>query len=257
MIPDLENYTKRMSYSLIDKIFFMDKIDSQTEVIVDYGCADGSLISFLAPLFSDILFVGYDNSSDMIDLAQKKNNSYKNVSFFSDIIQLKKWLNDHRSQTTALVLSSVIHEIYSYGSAVEINHFWRFVNNSDFNSIVIRDMAFDRYAYRPSNKYDVLKVYSHQSTEKIREFEMYHGSILQNENLIHFLIKSPYVSNWEREVRENYFPLMVHEIMPKISPAYKLIYHEHFTLPYVAQTIKQNFDIDIKDYTHAKFIFKG
>lgn len=30
---------------MIDKIFFMDKINNSIKVIFDYGCADGALIS--------------------------------------------------------------------------------------------------------------------------------------------------------------------------------------------------------------------
>ena len=50
-IVNLNRYNLSMSKSLIDKIFFMDKIDDTIKVIVDYGCADGTLIRFLAPLF--------------------------------------------------------------------------------------------------------------------------------------------------------------------------------------------------------------
>ena len=39
-IADLNRYNLSMSKSLIDKIFFMDKIDDTIKVIVDYGCAE-------------------------------------------------------------------------------------------------------------------------------------------------------------------------------------------------------------------------
>ena len=57
-IVDLNRYNLSMSKSLIDKIFFMDKIDDTIKVIVDYGCADGTLIRFIAPLFPEITFIG-------------------------------------------------------------------------------------------------------------------------------------------------------------------------------------------------------
>lgn len=50
-ITDLTAYNLSMKKSLIDKMFFMDKIDDNVKVIMDYGCADGALIRFLAPLF--------------------------------------------------------------------------------------------------------------------------------------------------------------------------------------------------------------
>ena len=45
-MPDIENYkvyNDRMRRSMWDKAFFMDKIPG-TELLIDYGCADGSLI---------------------------------------------------------------------------------------------------------------------------------------------------------------------------------------------------------------------
>ena len=68
-IVDLNRYNLSMSKSLIDKIFFMDKIDDTIKVIVDYGCADGALIRFLAPLFPEMTFIGYDKNEEMISRA--------------------------------------------------------------------------------------------------------------------------------------------------------------------------------------------
>lgn len=55
-ITDLIAYNLSMKKSLIDKMFFMDKIDDDIKVVMDYGCADGALIRFLAPLFPEIVF---------------------------------------------------------------------------------------------------------------------------------------------------------------------------------------------------------
>lgn len=38
-INDFNHYTTEMRKSLIDKIFFMDKMDNEVKTIVDYGCA--------------------------------------------------------------------------------------------------------------------------------------------------------------------------------------------------------------------------
>lgn len=42
-ISDINTYTSRMSKSCDDKLFFMNKI-SGVKNIVDFGCADGTLI---------------------------------------------------------------------------------------------------------------------------------------------------------------------------------------------------------------------
>ena len=52
-------YTFEMSKSVWDKAFFMDKIPG-VKCVIDFGCADGAMIRYLAPLFPDIYFIGYD-----------------------------------------------------------------------------------------------------------------------------------------------------------------------------------------------------
>lgn len=44
-----------------------------------------------------------------------------------------------------LVLSSVIHEIYSYA---DVNAFWREIAKCGFRAIAIRDMSYDETAMR-------------------------------------------------------------------------------------------------------------
>jgi hypothetical protein len=57
-IDDVKTYNHRMEKSLIDKIFWVDKVDSS--IIVDYGCADGVLLKALQKLFPDYTYIGYD-----------------------------------------------------------------------------------------------------------------------------------------------------------------------------------------------------
>ena len=85
------------------------------------------------------------------------------------------------------------------------------------------------------------------------------GSITDNHNLIHFLLKYRYTDNWEREVRENYLPISVEEIMGKITGSgagYRLTYFDHYILPFIARSVKRDFDIALKDYTHVKYIYE-
>lgn len=120
-IADLNRYNLSMSKSLIDKIFFMDKIDDTIKVIVDYGCADGALIRFLAPLFPDMFFIGYDKSEEMIGRAAKAN-TYENCVFYSHPMNFLAWLQAHHHtiDECALNLSSIIHEIYAIAQKMKL-----------------------------------------------------------------------------------------------------------------------------------------
>jgi predicted RNA methylase len=260
-IKNMESYNRAMSKSMIDKMFFMDKIDESVTTVFDYGCANGVLIGTLAGLFPDMTYVGYDLDEEMIRQAGERCAEYDNVFLFSSLESFHAWARerDLDFKKTALNLSSLIHEVYSYGTPESIEEFWRFVTGSGFGYIVIRDMCLDCSANRPALKEDVIKVRSGYDLNLIAQFEALHGSITDNRNLIHFLLKYRYTDNWEREVNENYLPVSVEDVMSRISGGgaqYRLIYFDHYILPFLARSVKKDFDIVLKDYTHVKFIYE-
>ena len=260
-ITNVDAYNRAMSKSMIDKMFFMDKIDESVTTIFDYGCANGVLISTLASLFPDMIYIGYDLDEEMIRQAKERCKNLDNVVLFSSLDDFHTWSIETGLdfKKTALNLSSLIHEVYSYGTEQSISEFWKFVTGIGFGYIAIRDMCLDRSAHRPSLKEDVIKVRSRYDNDMLAQFESLHGSITENQNLIHFLLKYRYTDNWEREVRENYLPVSVEDIMGKIAgpvSKYGLIYFDHYILPYIGRTVQKDFDILIKDYTHVKFIFE-
>ena len=259
-IANREAYNLAMSKSMIDKMFFMDKIDESVTTVFDFGCANGVLIGTLARLFPDMCYVGYDLDEGMIQNAAERCKGLDNVVLFSSLRDFHAWAAERKLdfRKTALNLSSLIHEVYSYGTAESIEEFWRFVTDSGFGYIAIRDMCLDRSAQRPALKEDVIKVRSGCDLKRLAQFEALHGSITDNRNLIHFLLKYRYTDNWEREVRENYLPVSVEDIMGRITDRskYRLIYFDHYILPFLARTVKKDFDISVKDYTHVKFIYE-
>lgn len=83
--------------------------------------------------------------------------------------------------------------------------------------------------------------------------EFYHGTGLDNDYLLgHYLNRQLY-----REVRENYFPITLEQLLSKI-PTYKyeIIYFKDYTLPFTSSKIKQDFDVDIHDNTHVKLLLQ-
>ena len=260
-IENMEAYTLAMSKSMIDKMFFMDKVDESVTTVFDFGCANGVLIGTLARLFPDMTYVGYDVDEDMIKTAGERCGDLGNVFLFSSLRDFEAWaaVRELDFKKTVLNLSSLIHEVYSYGTPDSIEEFWKFVTGSGFGYIAIRDMCLDCSAQRPALKEDVIKVRSGYDLKLIAQFEALHGSITDNRNLIHFLLKYRYTDNWEREVRENYVPVSVEDIMGRIAgngSGYRLIYFDHYILPFFARSVKRDFDISVKDYTHVKFVYE-
>ncbi len=246
-IKDLTFYNQEMRKSLFDKAFFLDKIDGET--VVDFGCADGTLTEFIKTLFPEKSVIGYDINEEEIYKARENGKACKyffNTSFIDEI----------EPRNSTLLLSSVIHEVYNYSTLNEIEEFWNFVFKNNWKEIVIRDMIPSMSIERKADVNDYSKILSSKHSNKIRSFEQEWGSLENNKNLIHFLLKYRYEINWEREVKENYMPLLFEQLLSLIPNYYEITFEHRFILPFIKKNVKKEFNIDIKDNTHTKLILE-
>lgn len=271
-IKNFGHYTTEMKKSMLDKIFFLDKIDA--EVFVDYGCGDGTMINFMSKLFPETTFFGYDENEEMVTSAILHKNSV-NVYFTNERPDPK--VMSLRRKKSALILSSVLHEIYSYESRDDINDFWKWVDDCQFDYIVIRDMCYvpgkedkDSFAHKIKQMHNVANIFRFGDKQQIADFENIsikeHSHIparfqnLENEpDMYHFLLKYRYTDNWEREVNENYFAAnrrLTPEGYASYPDGYKEILREHFIPEFIKNSVKEKFDIDLKNPTHVKLIWQ-
>ena len=187
---DINYYNNQMSLGMEDKLFFVDRLPRNDKYLfVDFGCADGTMISQLYEIFKGRAgFVGYDVSEQMIDFAKTKFPGKA-----TDVIFTTSWeevMEKFRYYSnTVLILSSVIHEVYSYATKdADIQEFWNRVLKSGFKYIVVRDMMLSsRSVYREPNKDDVEKVRTNGNyINQVKDFEDIWGSIEgNNKNLLH------------------------------------------------------------------------
>lgn len=252
-LKNFDSYNKNMAKSLVDKMFFWDKVDAQ--FFVDFGCADGTLIKALQALDSSMKFMGYDNCKEMLDIARQ---NCIGTPFTDRWDEVKHQVSNNKEEglKTCLMLSSVIHEVIHYSSEKEISDFWQNIYNSGFDYICVRDIIPSRTIDRPADLNDYINIIQKGDKNKISEFEAVWGSLENNKNLIHYLLKYRWEANWDREIKENYFAIYREEFLRLIGVNYELIYHEHFLLPFVRESIKQDYDITIRDNTHLKLILK-
>lgn len=246
-LKDINIYVQRMQKSFLDKMFFVDKIFEQVENIVDFGCANGVLIRAMHFLFPEYNYIGYDISEEMIKKAKELVPECNFCTKWDEI--------DVLPENSLLNISSTLHEVYSYGDAESINEFWDRVFGSGFKYIAIRDMMLSDNIKNMSDDEDVAKV-KRLFPEKLNQYENLWGSVNIRFNLIHYLLKYSYTENWEREVRENYLPVTVEELLEKIPEDYEVVYKEHYVLPYVKQQIKKDSGIELDDATHFKILLK-
>jgi hypothetical protein len=253
-ISDESRYVNQMSRSYIDKLFFMDQVDA--DVIVDFGCADGFILSKIKMLKPDIMLVGYDVDENMIAKASS-NIAAENLILTSDWKQVESIVKGYNK--SLLLLSSVIHEVYSYSNTKAVKDFWENkVFGGLFTYICIRDMIPSRKIYRVGDfQEDVKKIKDSTDEYYLKSFEERWGKISSNYGtFIHFLLKYRYKENWDREVEENYVPLSLETLYNKIPSNYKIILEDNYIYSYLQQIVKEDFGITIRQATHTKMILR-
>lgn len=275
-IDNYTTYIEGMQKSLEDKLFWVPLVEEEEiDGIVDFGCADGSLLNEVWRKFhangKTVKLIGVDNNEKMLDRALS-NCFMKGAVNLGGVAVKENYL---------LNLSSVIHEVYSYCTDEEIDDFWNHVLNDNYKYIAIRDMMVDKsvdlvnpiVVERQDGIHLLRKEYWNKYYNNIHEFDtkqwknfLVHSGYdadecswnVENKAVLHFLMKYRYIENWEREVRENYFPIYYEDLLNKIieNGNYEIVYARQYILPYVKEKVKEDFDIDLVDNTHCQILLK-
>lgn len=254
-IANISQYNSAMAKSILDKLFFLD-MAVDVKSVLDYGCADGNLLSYIKLFCPDMKLFGYDLSEEMVKLAQDKNpDAFISTDFTNTITRM--FVQEEGKNHTLLNMSSVIHEMYSYGSAQDIDTFWQRVYESGFEYISIRDMMTSDTANRNTLMRDEMRIRTNKEVAKqLDDFEKIHGSIINNKNMLHFLLKYRYVDNWEREVVENYLPISTGQFFKLMPDTYEVVHYSSYLHPYLSFVVKRDFGIEIADNTHVKILLR-
>jgi ribosomal protein L11 methylase PrmA len=249
-IDNYEKYNSGMKKSIKDKLFFEGLIDDSINTFVDFGCADGQILKQVHADFPDWNLRGIDSDPKMIELARQNCP----VALFESEVE-NSYCNDN--STCILNMSSIIHELYSYLSPQDVKALWTTIFNCEFKYISIRDIMISKTANRMSTIQDVHKVYRQSENDLLlHDFESKWGRVIDNKTLIHYLLKYRYIENWEREVRENYLPITVEDLIELIPNDYEIVYFNHYVLPFTRDKIMEDFGIELKDNTHIKILLK-
>ncbi len=251
-ISSMDKYITGMMKSIQDKLFFIDKID--TDLIVDFGCADGSIISEIKRRRSDIDIIGYDIDDNMLNMARYKNKDCFFTNSWDDVISRIDKYN-----SPCLNLSSVIHEVYSYSNSRIIKKFWeKNVFGSGFKWITIRDMIPSIKISKDINFESDVKKIKNKSDKYLKSFEDRWGPIdYDYRTFTHYLLKYKFKENWEREVKENYLPLTLETLKKKIPNSYKIVYEDNFILDHIKSEVLKDFGVLLRHPTHSKLIIKN
>jgi hypothetical protein len=245
-IISIPRYATDMSRSLDEKLFFLSKIRSNS--FVDYGCADGVLGAEILRRQPTTVYRGFDLSKRMIE---RGKFLYPSLGFFDSWNRLIADLDTN--ERPILILSSIIHEVYSYSSPKEIDRFWLRVLDHRWSGIIIRDMI-------PA---DLLVDDTTSSADAVRDalpswiidsFEARWGSIGISANLMHLLLKYRYERDWKRELDENYMPIDEKQLMNIIGNRYQVAYHRRNTPSFLKQKALQDIGVSWPNDVHLSLI---
>ena len=250
-INNIDIYNQRMAAGMADKLWWLRKIGDGIKVVVDYGCADGTLLSLVHHDRPDLILIGIDNNPKMLDLARE---NVPNAIFCSPEA-FKEFRFD--LSNAILIMSSVIHEIFAYDQDPidTLTNLFEY----KFGYIAIRDMFVSNHKpVEQVTKVESDAIRSIADPNQIKDFEAHYGWVDDNrQNLMHFLLKYKYVENWKREVAENYFPITVERLLSRYVPiGYTIEHMDHYLLPFIHDQIKKDFGLDLDDKTHLKLLLK-
>ena len=223
-------YLSLMRRSFYDKAWFMKNLPTDVKTIIDFGGGSGEFAGFCQNITGDqVNYIVIDNDPKFLSIADSKFETFESLD-----LAMKN--NAFNPKTTLLVLSSVIHEVYSYA---DVKTFWNDVQTAKCKYIAIRDMTYD---YDSTSGFNLglndFKLYKMAQLirsrleaicpEKLKMFEetkigIFNQKILDVDvkrpnlkNLLHFMLKYRYDENFEREVKENYMPLSNIELVCKL-----------------------------------------
>ncbi|MDX1608199.1 MAG: class I SAM-dependent methyltransferase [Candidatus Spechtbacterales bacterium] len=211
-LEDKNIYLERMAKPLAEKLRVVHFIPAGAKVVLDVGCADGTVTCAMAEIFPNIEFLGIDLDGEFIEKARKKakEKNLDNVKF--EKIYLRELLA-RKQRYSAVFFISVLHEFYTYGEG--ISSVLKALSDAhelleENGEIIIRDMILNEYTKNTDFRAESIlnKIRSGNTDQKyIDDFESAFGEIDNIYKLNHFLLKYFYIENWERECKEHYVPV--------------------------------------------------
>lgn len=235
-------YLKGMQQGKAEKLFFIDHIElDKFDTIIDFGCGDGSILAAISSLgnFSHTKFIGIDSDDYMRNLARTTVN-IPNAWFFAELT--REMINSN----TLIIFSSVLHELNDYWTTLK-----RIIKGTGA-TLVIRDMKDGTGKFSISREY-LPKLIANSNPKRLSQFLEKYG--INDDSVLHYLLKYSYIDNWELELQEDYLSVPWEDI-EKLGT---VIYKREYILEYKKQQVKKDFDIDLEKLTkstHCQMIIK-
>ena len=191
-MKDEKGYLERMEKSMQEKLFFIEHIDLNNKIVIDFGCADGTLVRNLKSFgYKDTLWLGVEANDTFRDQADEVLN-YS----FPSLLELYKFMRTRKeidAREVVLITSSVLHEC---GLMLQYD----LVNFAQLycDYWTIRDMYYSIFGYVPALEYWTA-IIKHSDKDQLVSFLEHKRVRMDEERIAEWLLKYRYVENWETE----------------------------------------------------------
>lgn len=243
------SYMAEMSKGVQEKLFFLDKLPLGTHLL-DFGCADGFLMNEIHRVRPDIVLAGLDLSEEALHSVYEKSSDFL---LFKTNREAESWLKQI-SAPTAFFASSVLHEVCHYGGNTAWEDFWELA--SEFQHFAFRDFSLTETEGLAADQKFVDDVKAKLPSWQVQSYENVWGKIKTNKDALHLLLKAPWISSWERESEENYFPIYRRELTNAATTAFKHGTINPYRHAYSNERSRSEFEIEIPVSTHIQIFMK-
>lgn len=221
----LDRYNAEMAKGMADKLFFLDHLP-QGAALLDFGCADGHLLSHVARLRPDVVLAGLDISAVELDRAAARG---LDAAWHPSTHSALPWIRAQHAvgRPVALLASSVLHEVHHYGGTTAWRGFWELAAACD--GLALRDFSLTRRDWEADNPAFVAAVRAGLPLWQRASFEAIWGTISCQGQAVHAALKAPWTESWEREGPENYFPVRAEDVRERFDALWggPALWHPH------------------------------
>jgi len=235
-------YAKSMNASMIEKVKFLPYVKSGK--ILEQGCGNGAVLELLSNSFKSSTIYGTDISDTMLTFARSRNYQNKNVELLKANVK-EQYFNDNSLDT--IIYCSILHEVFSY-----TNYDHNAVRNTLKNSyyslkkggrIIIRDGVKEQQGdyYLSFNNEIVRKKFYKFAKEfgphKIKYIEFNNKIKASKNDVMEFLSKYIYDTNWNIEVKEQFGVFTLDEYSQELEKiGFKILHKESYLIDWLRQT---------------------
>ena len=255
-MKDVQGYLDRMKGSMEEKLFFLNELDLTNKVIIDFGCADGTMIKHLMEVYPLNCYIGVECNPAFKPALRELAFQHHGFSAVGSLDQLKMILEFslYKGKELVFICSSVLHELTWSKQREVINFAMHYCNY-----LIVRDMYYDQFPDSQLTLFGELRALEQfimlsPRPDLLQDYfiEADKNSKSLDEKIKEYLLKYTYVDNWETEVQEDYF----HVDWNYIFSHEHIIYQRIYTNQFIKQRVYEDFNITITWPTHCQVIIQ-